>query len=192
MILTHLRNNLVGYVALAVALGTGTAYAAASIPNGSVTTAKLHSNAVTSVKVKDGSIKPKDLKQPTFVQSENLLLGTPPATADIFVVFHNIVVPATGRTSVTVFIPAIGGSCDSGNPDQPSIGLYIDNVPVPGTASTVPVNALARSVQLTATVGLAGGKTPHLATVGVTCSGASQPTGLNLAGGSSVTVIQAG
>ncbi len=191
MFLKHLRTNLVAYVALGVALGTGTAYAAASIPNGSVTTAKLHSNAVTSAKIENGSIKTKDVKKPTYVQSENLLLGTPPAMADVFIVFYNIVVPSTARTSVTVFIPTIGGSCDNGNPDQPTIGLYIDNVAIAGTAATVPPNANDRSVQLTATLKLVGGTKPHLALVGITCSGDSKPTGLTHAGGKSVTIIQA-
>ena len=41
---------------------------------------------------------------------------------------YDFTLPTKGRTSVTVFIPTIGGSCDNGNPDQPTIGLYIDNV----------------------------------------------------------------
>ena len=79
--LTHLRRNVVAYLALVVALGTGTAYAAGAIPDGSVTAAKLHKNAVTSNKIKNGTIKPKDIKKPTYVQSTNLSLGTPPGRA---------------------------------------------------------------------------------------------------------------
>ena len=71
--LRHLRRNVVAYLALAVALGTGSAYAAGSIPNGSVTAAKLHTNAVTSTKIKNGTIKNKDLRKPTFVQSVTLV-----------------------------------------------------------------------------------------------------------------------
>src|SRR3954447_24623194 len=82
-LLTHLRRNLVAYLALVVALGTGTAYAAASIPDGSITAAKLHKNAVTSNKVKNGSLKPKDLKKPTYVQSTTLALAPPPAVPDL-------------------------------------------------------------------------------------------------------------
>ena len=54
--LKHLRRNAVAYLALVVALGTGSAYAAAAIPNGSITAAKLHTNAVTSTKIKNGTI----------------------------------------------------------------------------------------------------------------------------------------
>ena len=137
--LTHLRRNVVAYLALVVALGTGTAYAAGSIPDGSVTAAKLHKNAVTSNKIKNGTIKPKDIKKPTYVQSTNLSLGTPPAVPDLVSVApYDFTLPHKARTSVTVFIPTIGGSCDNGNPDQPTIGLYIDNIPIAGTAATVP------------------------------------------------------
>ena len=62
MTLGHLRRNLVAYVALAVALGTGTAYAAEKIPNGSITTKKLANNAVSSTKLKNGAVKAIDLK----------------------------------------------------------------------------------------------------------------------------------
>jgi hypothetical protein len=189
-LLTHVRRNAVAYLALVVALGTGTAYAAASIPDGSVTAAKLHKNAVTSNKIKNGVIKPKDLKKPTYVQSTNLGLGTPPAVPDVVSVApYDFSVPTKGRTSVTVFIPTIGGGCDSGNPDQPTIGLYIDNAPIAGTAATVPAPANDRSVQLTATLLLSGGN--HTGRVGITCSGASQPSNLAFPGAKSWTIIQA-
>jgi hypothetical protein len=191
-LLTHLRRNVVAYLALVLALGTGTAYAAASIPNGSVTAAKLHTNAVTSTKIKNGTIKTKDMRKPTYVQSTNLGLGTPPAVPDVISLApYDFTLPTKARTSVTVFIPTIGGGCDSGNPDQPTIGLYIDNVPIPGTAATVPSGAQNndRSVQLTATVVLASGA--HAGRVGITCSGASVPNNLAFPGAKSWTVIQA-
>jgi hypothetical protein len=190
MILKHLRTNLVACLALAVALGTGTAYAAVSIPNGSVTAAKLHSNAVTSTKIKNGTIKPKDMKKPTFVLSANIQLGTPPAAPDVVSVApFDFTLPAKGKTSVTAFIPTIGGDCDSGNPDRPTIGLYIDNVPIPGTAANVPAPANDRSVQLTAPLELSAGA--HAGRVGLTCNGASLPTNLTMPGAKSWTIIQA-
>jgi hypothetical protein len=190
-LLSHLRRNVVAYLALVVALGTGTAYAAAAIPDGSVTAAKLHKNAVTSNKVKNGSLKPKDLKKPTYVQSTNLQLGTPPAVPDLVSVApYDFTLPNKGRTSVTVFIPTIGGDCDGGNSDRPTIGLYIDNVPIAGTAANVPPPASDRSVQLTATLELGGGG--HTGRVGITCSGSSQPAGnLISPGAKSWTIIQA-
>ena len=187
--LTHLRRNVVAYLALVVALGTSTAYAAGSIPDGSVTAAKLHKNAVTSNKIKDGTIKPKDIKKPTYVQSTNLSLGTPPAVPDLVSVApYDFTLPHKARTSVTVFIPTIGGNCDNGNPDQPTIGLYIDNIPIAGTAATVPATASDRSVLLTATLQLTGAA--HTGRVGITCNGASAPN-VAAPGAKSWTIIQA-
>jgi hypothetical protein len=173
--LTHLRRNVVAYLALVVALGTGTAYAAASIPDGSVTAAKLHKNAVTSNKIKNETIKPKDLKKPTYVQSTNLQLGTPPAVPDVVSIApYDFTLPTKGRTSVTVFIP--------------TIGLYIDNVAIAGTAATVPAAANDRSVLLTATLQL--GASAHTGRVGITCSGTSMPN-VTSPGAKSWTIIQA-
>ena len=71
MILGHLRQNLVAYLALVVALSTGSAYAAAAIANGSVTTKKLANNAVTSTKLKNNSVKSIDIKSGT-VNSDDI------------------------------------------------------------------------------------------------------------------------
>jgi hypothetical protein len=186
--LTHLRRNVVAYLALVVALGTGSAYAA-GIANGSVTAAKLHTNAVTSTKIKNGTIKNKDIRKPTYVQSTNLQLGTPPAVPDVVSIApYDFTLPTKGRTSVTVFIPTIGGDCDN-TPNQPTIGLYIDNVPIPGTAANVPLPANDRSVQLTATLELSGAA--HTGRVGITCGGSTTPTNLSFPGAKSWTIIQA-
>jgi hypothetical protein len=53
--LRHIRNNLVGYIALFVALG-GTSYAALSLPAGSVGTPQLRNGAITAAKVNPTSI----------------------------------------------------------------------------------------------------------------------------------------
>ncbi|HCB05630.1 MAG TPA: hypothetical protein DEQ43_15525, partial [Nocardioides bacterium] len=185
------RRNLVAYLALLVAVSTGTAYAAAAIPNGSVTAAKLHKNAVTSTKIKNGSIKNKDLKKPTYVQSTNLQLGNPPAVPDVVSLApYDFSLPHGGRTSVTVFIATIGGDCDSGSSERPSIGLYIDNVAIPGTAANVPALPNDRSVQLTATLNLAKGV--HTGRVGITCPGNQQPTAPVAPGTKSWTIVQTG
>ncbi len=167
--LTHLRRNVVAYLALAVALGTGTAYAAAAIPNGSVTAAKLHTNAVTSTKIKNGSIKKKDIKKPTYVQSTTLGAATPPAAAPdvVSVAPYAFSLPNKGRTAVTVFIPALKANCPGDA--TPSVGLYIDTVPVAGTRTNVPGEANTRPIQLTATLTLAAGS--HTGQVGITCAG---------------------
>jgi hypothetical protein len=189
MILTHLRRNAVAYLALVLALGTGSAYAASSIPNGSITASKLHKNAVTSTKIKNGTVKSKDLKKPTYVQSATLNTGTPPAVPDVVSVApYDFSVPNKGRTSVTVFIPALTGDCSGGGPDRPTVGLYIDNAPIPGTLATVPADTNARAVQLTTTLLLGAGN--HTGRVGITCAGASVPDPA-APGAKSWTIIQA-
>lgn len=62
MIIRHLRQNVVAYLALAVALSTGTAYAADQIAAGSVTNSKLAKDAVTSSKIKKDGVKGSDIK----------------------------------------------------------------------------------------------------------------------------------
>ena len=171
--LTHLRRNVVAYLALAIAVSTGTAYAAAAIPDGSVTAAKLHKNAVTSGKIKNGTIKPKDLKKPTYVQSVTLGADKPPApTPDVVSVApYNFTLPTKGRATVTVFIPALTTSCNGGTP---SVGLYIDTLPIAGTRTNVPGGASnTRPIQLTATLSLNGGA--HAGQVGITCPGGGVP-----------------
>ena len=54
-ILTHLRGNVVAYIALFVALG-GTSYAAINLPAGSVGTRQLKNRAVTAAKLNPTSV----------------------------------------------------------------------------------------------------------------------------------------
>ena len=55
----HVRHNVIGYLALFIALG-GTSYAAAEIPMGSVGTAQLRTGAVTASKVRAHSLLASD------------------------------------------------------------------------------------------------------------------------------------
>jgi hypothetical protein len=55
----HVRSQLVGYVALFIALG-GVSYAAVSLPRNSVGTKQIQRNAVNSSKVKNGSLLKAD------------------------------------------------------------------------------------------------------------------------------------
>jgi len=51
----HLRNNIVGYLALVIAMG-GTSYAAIALPRGSVGTVQLQRGAVTTPKIRAGAV----------------------------------------------------------------------------------------------------------------------------------------
>jgi hypothetical protein len=56
----HVRGNAVAYLALFLALGTGGAYAASQLGTNSVGTMQLRRGAVTSSKVRDGSLQVRD------------------------------------------------------------------------------------------------------------------------------------
>lgn len=58
---SHVRSNVIGYLALFLALG-GVSYAAVALPKNSVGTKQLKSNAVTGAKVKNNSLTAKDFK----------------------------------------------------------------------------------------------------------------------------------
>ena len=64
-LLGHVRQHLVGYLALFVALG-GTSYAVTRLPADSVGTAQLRNGAVTGVKVRDHSLTTSDLARGTI------------------------------------------------------------------------------------------------------------------------------
>ena len=59
-LLNHARSNLIGYIALFVALA-GTSYAALHAPAGSVGTRQLRNGAVTARKLANGSVTPAKL-----------------------------------------------------------------------------------------------------------------------------------
>ena len=61
-LLAYLRRHHIGLIALFVAMGSG-AYAAVSIPSGSVGTKQLKKNAVVSKKVKNRSLLAKDFRR---------------------------------------------------------------------------------------------------------------------------------
>lgn len=59
-VISHLRANVIAYLALFVALG-GTGYAALSIPRNSVGARQLRNGAVTAAKLAKGSVTPAKL-----------------------------------------------------------------------------------------------------------------------------------
>lgn len=64
-LVTHIRHNVIGYLALFVALG-GTSYAAFSLPRNSVGTRQLRNGAVTNKKLGRGAVAPTNLSDKTI------------------------------------------------------------------------------------------------------------------------------
>ena len=147
MILRHFRQNAVAYLALVVALTTGTAYAATEIANGSVTSKKLAKNAVTAPKiqsnavrsadVKDGSLSALDLAPGTvplasWVGGKTFLPGDDPASSPDAPGINPQVftLPRAGRLQVTFLSAGMTAACNAGDP---YVGVYVDGTPLPGT-----------------------------------------------------------
>jgi hypothetical protein len=92
---THIRHNVVGYLALFVALG-GSAYAAASLPKNSVGTRELKNNAVTSKKITSGAVTAPKLAKGVVPQARWALVSATgrvlAQSGGISVVRHNTTV----------------------------------------------------------------------------------------------------
>jgi hypothetical protein len=106
--------TVIAMIALAVALG-GTSYAAVVLPAGRVGTKQLKKNAVTSVKVKNGSLLKKDFKAgqiPAGAKGAKGAKGDTGATgpSDAFAGYKNgpVAVPATLTTIATLNLPSAG------------------------------------------------------------------------------------
>ena len=113
---------------------------------------------------------------------------TPPAaTPDVVSIApYGFSLPNRART-LTVFIPALAANC----PGQatPSVGLYIDTLPIPGTRTNVPGADNTRPIQLTPT--FRHEKGAHTGQVGITCPGGGTPVPSS-PGAETWTVIQTG
>ncbi|HXZ57678.1 MAG TPA: hypothetical protein VEG40_08865 [Gaiellaceae bacterium] len=106
--------TVIALIALAVGLG-GTSYAATSLPRNSVGTLQLKSNAVTSTKVKNGSLLKRDFKRgqlPAGAIGPTGPAGAPgPAgPSDAYAGFKNgpVAAPSSLSTIATLNIPQGG------------------------------------------------------------------------------------
>jgi hypothetical protein len=142
--LSHLRGNIVAYLALVVALG-GTSYAAVALPKDSVGASQIKAGAVRSGEVKNGSLKALDFKGgqvpsgpagpqgatgPTYAkQSDGYAQTHPPAAQSYASEAAQLVLPTAGR--VYAYGHArLDGYC---SPGSVVVGLYLDDQPIPGT-----------------------------------------------------------
>jgi hypothetical protein len=122
--------NVMSIIAVFVALG-GTGYAAATLPKNSVGTRQIKSNAVTSAKVKNGSLKSADFKQTDLPKGQTGAQGAQglkgdkgdkgdQGTADAFarVQPNGTLLPAIGD------FPATAKNLADGNITHPVAGTY--------------------------------------------------------------------
>ena len=164
--LSHLKNNVVGYLALVVAL-SGTSYAAVQLSAGQVKTRHIANKAVTAKKIRPGVVKNARVLAASTRHSISQV-GDPPATWESPGSEVSFTVPRKGRVLIQHTYAELGVSCTSG---LSYYGLWVDGNPVPGTlANTAPSGEFAKASTLVASLALPKG--PHSATVGFVC-----PTG---------------
>jgi hypothetical protein len=198
--------NVVATLALAIALGMGTAWAAAKLGKNSVGTKQLKHDAVISKKVKDGSLLGVDFAAgqlpkgatgaqgpqgeqgiqgiqgiqgpagPTFAAQKDV--DDPVAGQEGTFFGQPFTLPSAGRVLAMLDSPDLSASCSAGNP---YIGLYIDGNAVPNTKRTI-TSGTTKAVSL---FGLTGPLTAgvHGIAIGVVCPGGAN----TITGGSTST-----
>jgi hypothetical protein len=148
----HLRRNVVGYLALFVALG-GTSYAASSLAPNSVGTAQLQNGAVTGAKVKDGSLAAVDFRANSLPRgpkgatgpaglsasavSDYLPAGTPPVSLSSAVALKSVTINMPRAGKLVVLDPKLA-SVSFNNPTNGTVGydgvgLFLDGNAVPNS-----------------------------------------------------------
>ena len=177
----HFRQNLVGYLALAIALG-GTAYAA--VVDNSVGTRHLRNGAVTRPKIEDGAVTKAKIVPGVVPYSRSKLTKVdfatsppldPPASPDDPDRYQPLefTMPFRGKVTITAIIPWWWNSCSAGSMRA---GLYVDGNPVPATHQNVPSSdSDARGSAFVGTLTLARG--PHRADIGVDCPDGNPSSG---------------
>lgn len=176
--LSHLRNNVVGYLALTVAL-SGTSYAAVQLRAGQVKTKHLANSAVTSKKIDNQTIAAGDLKA-GLIKNGAILVGKlgdgldEPAQRDAQTESALFTLPRDGQVYLRYFVSQTFVSCSAGTP---YLGLYVDGNPVPGSfVAVAPTEPEARAAELVATVSLSKGE--HGFLVGAVCPTGDMTNGL--------------
>jgi hypothetical protein len=208
--------NVVATLALFVALG-GTGYAISKLPKDSVKSKQIAANAVKSPEVADGSLISEDfvtgalppgprgqagqdgadgqpgIPGPTFAASKP---GPSPVAIPDFVdiVSTPITTPSAGRLLVmyTVNADASGFAgmrvdCTVGTP---TVGLYVDGTPLPGTQFNMQDNIRADESVFGITSGVVPAGT-HLLEVSADCS-AGSPNSANISPNNSLGAILLG
>ena len=197
MIINHLRANVVSYLALAVALSTGTAYAAGSIADGSVTAGKLAKDSVKSRTIKNNTVKSVDIKDGSLTSAD--VMDGSLTSADVMDgSLTSADLAARVLPTGLVFSGKLDGGDPSPTPDLPNestftftssgstyiqltyntvglscssggsfMGLYLDGSPVPHSRYSIPTQPVAGAASIGAVVTTTPGS--HTATVGLDC-----------------------
>lgn len=144
---THLRTNVVGYIALAVAL-SGTAYAAATIgagdiKNDAVRNRHIQDNAVRSAHIKASQVSSSEVKNGALVDDDlglvatgNFNLGS--VAAGNCVNAANVSIPGADGEDLLLVVPTDNGSIQESNFGTEG-DLIMTGVPHPGGEAHVKV-----------------------------------------------------
>lgn len=177
----HIRDNVVGYLALVIAL-SGTSYAVATLPassvgtaqlrNGAVTTAKIHGHAVTAAKVASGLLGRTRSIETEPMAASQARPGDPVASPDVIAAYNPLTwsMPTAGHASIVAAVDSFAQSCSTG---FATAGLYVDGKPVQHTVAGMP-NLFTSDghgipgEHFGATVALPAGQ--HHATIGIDCA----------------------
>lgn len=139
---THLRTNVVGYIALAVAL-SGTAYAAATIGagdirNDAVRNRHIQDNAVRSAHIKASQVSSSEVKNGALVDDDlglvatgNFNLGS--VAADTCTNAANVSIAGADGEDLLLVVPTDNGSIQESNFDTGG-ELIMTGIPHPGEA----------------------------------------------------------
>ena len=179
--LTHLKHNVVAYLALFVAIG-GTSYAAVELPKDSVTAKQIKSGAVRSDEVKNGSLKAADFAKKTLLVGPQGPSGVTwartngpsvvPTNTSKLVTLSNITTPKAGRLLLfvegTFEASQAGFDCDFGQ----YLEIFVDGVPVDGALKYFEA-ATYLSLRGVSKVVSAG---PHKVQAGAVCVQFNTPT----------------
>lgn len=161
--------NVIGTLALFVALGGG-AYAVSTAKRNSVTSRSVRNESIkgvdvlndslTGLDVDEGSLElpvgpkgPKGDVGPTAAEVSSLL-DNPVTTPDFLADSVHVDVPAPGRMLAVYATKFVRVDCTAGDP---TIGLYVDGVPVPRTQRLLTDNVAEPPTVL---IGITAGTVP--------------------------------
>ncbi len=193
-LMAYLRRHHVALLALFVALG-GTSYAAAT---GSIDSREIKNNTVRSKDIRDNQVRSRDVRNFSLLEKDfkvgqlpagptgprgatgptgapgptsAAIVGTTPPTENGGAVGTSVRTTSTGRLFVFASV-VMEVQCTTGDP---TLGLYLDNVPVPGSRHHLPGTG-EQSVTLFGVTAARVAAGNHQVAAGSSCSGGGAPS----------------